>query len=124
MVEDLACRSRAAGREPAGAGGAADTLPVPGGELGDGESIDGTDNGDGDDGSVEPTRFRSVMLPDEMKNDCVIGRIEMVPVIVPAAGTQVDLDAAGAKLTSIEEDERVAKIGPETVTPGPAVNDL
>ena len=64
------------------------------------------------------------MLPDEMKNDCVIGRIEMVPVIVPAAGTQVDLDAAGAKLASDKEDERVTKIRSETVTPGTAVNDL
>jgi hypothetical protein len=124
MVEEVACRSWAAGRKTRRAGGAADTLPVPGGELGDGESIDGTDNGDGNDASVEPTRFDSVMLPDEMENDRVIGGIEVVPMIGPAAGPQVNLDAAGAKLTSVEEDERVAKIGPETVTPRPTVNDL
>jgi hypothetical protein len=48
----------------------------------------------------------------------------MVPVIRPAAGAQVNLDAAGAELASVEEDERVAKIRPETVTPGTTVNDL
>ena len=64
------------------------------------------------------------MLPDEMKNDRVIRGIEVVPVIDPAAGAQVDLDAASTKLSSIEEDERVAKIRPQTVTPGAAVNDL
>jgi hypothetical protein len=124
MVEEVACRSRAAGRKTRRTGGAADTLPVPGGELGDGESIDGTDYGDGNDASVEPTRFDFVMLPDEMENDRVIRGIEMVTVISPAAGAEVDLDATGAKLTSVEEDERVAKIRPQTVTPGAAVNDL
>ncbi len=64
------------------------------------------------------------MLPDEMEDDRVIRGIEMVPMIAPAAGAQVDLDAAGAKLSAIEEDERVAKIGPETVAPGPAMHDL
>src|SRR5688500_7176838 len=124
MVEDLACRSRAADRKSRRTGGAADTLPVPAGELGDGESIDGTDNRDGDDGTVEPTCFRSVMLPNEMEYDRVIRGIEMMPVIVPAAGPQMDLDAAGAQLTTVEEDERVAKIGSQTVAPGAAVNDL
>jgi hypothetical protein len=59
-----------------------------------------------------------------MENDRVISGIEMVPVISPAAGAQVNLDAACAKLPSVEEDERVAKIRPQTVTPRPAVNDL
>ena len=48
----------------------------------------------------------------------------MVPVIFPAMRAQVDLDAAGPKLTSIEENEGVAKIGSETVAPRSAVNDL
>lgn len=86
--------------------------------------IDGTDNGDGDDASVEPTRFYPVMQPDEMENDRVIRGIEVVSMIGPAAGPQVNLDAAGAKLTSVEEDERITKIRTETVTPRPAVNDL
>jgi len=64
------------------------------------------------------------MLPDEMEDNRVIRGIEMVAVISPAAGAQVDLDAAGTKLSSVEENERVAKIRPETVTPRPAVNDL
>jgi hypothetical protein len=64
------------------------------------------------------------MLPDEVENDSVIRGIEMVPVIAPAAGAQVDLDASSAKLSSIEEDQRVAKIGPQTVTPSSAVNDF
>jgi hypothetical protein len=59
-----------------------------------------------------------------MEDDRVIRGIEMVPVIPPAAGAQVDLDAACAKLPSIDENERVSEIGPETVTPGTAVNDL
>jgi hypothetical protein len=124
MEEDLARGFRVGSRELAGAGGAADSVPVPGGELRNGESLDGADNGDGDDGPVQATRFGFVMLPDEMENDRVIGGIEMVPVICPAAGAQVNLDAAGAELASVEEDERVAKIRPETVTPGTTVNDL
>jgi hypothetical protein len=64
------------------------------------------------------------VLPDDMEDDGVIRGIEMVPVIAPATGAEVDLDAAGAKLASVKEDERVTKIGSETVTPGTAVNDL
>jgi hypothetical protein len=64
------------------------------------------------------------MLADEVENDGVIRGIEVMPVIAPAAGAQVDLDAAGAKLASVEENERVSKIGPETVTPRSTVNDL
>jgi hypothetical protein len=64
------------------------------------------------------------VLADEMEDDGVIRRIEMVAVIAPATGAQVNLDAAGAELASVEEDERVAKIRPETVTPGTTVNDL
>src|SRR5688500_173611 len=64
------------------------------------------------------------MLPDQMEHDRVIRGIEVVPVIAPAPGAQVDLDAAGAKLPSVKKDERVAKIRPETVTPRAAVNDL
>ena len=123
MAEDLAHWLRAGGREPFRAGDTADTAPVPRGEFRNGELIDGSDNGDGDDASVEPARLGSVVLPDEMKNDRVIRRIEMVPVISPAACAQVDLDAAGAKLASVEEDQRIAKIRPETVTPGAAVDD-
>jgi hypothetical protein len=64
------------------------------------------------------------MLSDEMKDDRVIRGIEMVPVIAPTAGAEVDLDATGTKLPSVEKNECVAKIGPETVAPRSAVNDL
>src|SRR5215204_4790357 len=124
MIEDLACRRRTAGRETAGASGPADGLPVPGGELGHGESIHGADHGDGNDRPIQATRFRSVMLPDEVQDDGVIRSIETVSVIVPTAGAEVDLDAACAKLSSVDQDERVAKIWPETVTPRSAVNDF
>ena len=123
-MEDLAYGCRAGGRKTTRAGRAADSMPVPGGKFRNGEPIDGTDNGDGDDRSVRATRFGSVMLPDQMEHDRVIRGIEVVPVIAPAPGAQVDLDAAGAKLPSVKKNERVAKIGPETVTPRAAVNDL
>jgi len=64
------------------------------------------------------------MLADKMEHDRVVRGIEMVPMIAPATGAQVDLDAAGAELPSVEENERVPKIGPETVTPRSAMNDL
>ena len=60
-------------------------MPVPGGKFRNGESIDGTDNGDGNDATIQSTRFGSVVLPDEMENDRVIRWIEMVTVISPAA---------------------------------------
>ena len=86
--------------------------------------IDRTDDGNGGNRAVQPTRFSSVMLPNEMENDCVVRGIKVVSVISPATGAEVDLNAAGAKLASVEEDECIAKIGPETVAPGAAVNDL
>src|SRR5215212_6928183 len=99
-------------------------MPVPGGKFRNGEPIDGTDSSDGNRGSIRTTRFSSVVLPDEMKDDRVIRGVEMVPVIDPAAGAQVDLDATGAQLASVKENERVAKIRSETVAPGTPVNDL
>jgi len=59
-----------------------------------------------------------------MKDDRVIRGIEMVPVIAPTAGADVDLEATSTKLPSVEKNECVTKIGPQAVTPRSAVNDL
>jgi hypothetical protein len=45
-------------------------------------------------------------------------------VIHPTVRAQVNLDAAGAKLATVEQDERVAKIRSVTVTPGSTVDDF
>ena len=99
-------------------------MPVPSGKLGNRESIDGTDNSDRDNRPIQATRFGPIMLPDKMEGHRVIRGIEMVAVISPSARAQVDLDAAGAELASVEEDERVAKVWAETVTPGATVDNL
>jgi hypothetical protein len=99
-------------------------VPVPSGQFRNRESIDGTDNSDGHNAPVQATRFNSVVLPDEMEYDHVIRGIEMVTVLCPTASAQVDLHAASTKLASVEEDERVTKIRPETVALGATVNNL
>ena len=78
-------------------------------------------------GTIAPSR-RRVSAPswcaDDMEDHGVVRGIEVVPVIAPAPGPQVDLDAAGAQFASGEEDQRIAEIRTETVTPGAAVDDL
>ena len=51
---------------------------------------------DGNDGAVVAPRLASVVAADDVKDHGVVGGVEVVSMIGPATGAEVDFDATGA----------------------------
>ena len=65
-----------------------------------------------------------IVPPDDLEDDVVIAGIEVMAVLGPAPGAQVQLDAAMLGPAVVDRDDRVAEVWTEAVRPCAEVDDI